>query len=124
MEGLKLPSLNHVLRWNRYERARATKRMRAQVVACAAHDDPAMMNAVALPNARVTITVWGPYTCDRDNVYTKDVLDAIVARLERQKSTGIQYRRWGLILDDGQRAVHLRVHLRKAPTYSVVILVE
>lgn len=120
--ALRLPRVNQVLRWNRWTRAKEVKRVRELVCAYALAGGP---NA-PLAKACVEITAYGPYQKrDSDGTWFKDVLDAIVARWQIDKATGVRYQRWGMVVDDNRQCIgRARFTVKDAPEYSVVIVVE
>lgn len=122
--GLRLPRLNEIKRWNRWKQADEVKRVRELVWTHAVKDGVLIREPLA--KARVTITAWGPYQRrDSDGTYFKDVLDAIVARWQTDRDTGVRYQRWGAIVDDNPKCIgKARLAVRMASVHSVVIVIE
>ena len=132
---LQLPTLNQVLRWSKHKRDREVQRVRKWTEYHALQQG--LRDVKAFESAKVTITVRGPFkdTSDEDGVYTKDLLDALVARYEYARlgsrririagPNGKPQRRWGLILDDNRKRIGKpEVEQQKAATWRVDILVK
>jgi len=132
---LQLPTLNQVLRWSKHKRDREVQRVRKWTEYHALQQG--LRDAKAFESAKVTITVSGPFrdTSDEDGIYTKDLLDALVARYEyarigsrRIRITGTNgkvQRRWGLVVDDNRKRIgKADVRQEKAVTWRVDVLVE
>lgn len=117
--GLRLPRFNEILRMKTRQRrfasgkvgrfspgrAEEAKRVRAHVEAWAL--ETGLANLVPLEKARIELTIFGPYAADGDGIYTKDLIDALVARrLARSKKSPLyRERRWGFIVDDSPAVV-------------------
>lgn len=104
VEGLKLPTLNEVLRWPYFKRALEVKRVRGLVQDAALYRH-GLSGITPLKKAHVIITASGEYgRRDSDNTYFKDAQDAIVAR--KMKAYGRDVgRRWGCVEDDSRKVV-------------------
>lgn len=102
VQGLKLPTMNQVLRWYWRQRHAESKRVRSKVEYEAIYG-AGLVGVEPLAGARVQITAYGPYhRRDSDNTYLKDCLDSIVAR---PLWKGEKERRWGLIKDDNRKTI-------------------
>lgn len=131
IEGLRLKSLNELLRMNRWKRHAYVKHVRKEVeLASIIFGCSAVLPAEK--KVKVTITVHHPGSYDRDGLHgaIKPVLDSIVARpaslwvgkTKLKLPAGIPVpRRWGLVLDDSEKHVDLKVKQVKSEEYSVVI---
>lgn len=134
IEGLRLPSANEVLRWHRWQRSREVKRVRRMAEVYAMQQG--LGDVEPLAHAQVMLTVYGSYKTDRDNIWTKDLIDAVVARplhvpIEAARARlveaagGVPPRRWGLIEDDRPEVIgRAEIILEQAEEYEVVVIVE
>ena len=124
VEGLKLPTMNRVLRWLWKQRKAEVDRVRKLVVDAAMYGH-GLTNPTPLSKASVVIRAHGPYSrTDGDAVYAKDLIDSIVARplIAYGRNVG---RRWGLVLNDDRKTVG-KVDFDDVPaeTYKVTIEVS
>ena len=117
---IELPRENVVMRWSPHAQAKETKRVRDWIWAHAIRDGFA--HAVVLDKAHLKITIRGKYLAARDPraTWTKDLIDALVAREEfvrvqtgavtstgkpKMKTIKDGSLRWGLIEDDSRDCI-------------------
>src|SRR5687767_1322070 len=104
VDGLKLPTLNKVIRWDWRSRQREVDRVRLLVSMAA--NKAGYGTATPLRRATVSIRAFGPYQRrDSDATCFKFALDSIVARPIRVAGIKTDEHEWGLILDDNRETI-------------------
>lgn len=127
LPDVEIPSANVVLHEHWATRDKRIKAMRTIVEVEARRQG--LGHAEPLERAQVCFILKGPYreSRDEDNFWTKDLLDALVARPEYVKIGRKRIRvagrfRWGLITDDSRKKIGRPViEVRQARRFSVIV---
>lgn len=121
VEGLKLPTLNRVLRMYWRERHAEMKRTRRAVEEAARYSF-GLVDPTPLSKAQVSIVAYGPYQRrDSDGTVHKWVLDSLVAKPIRVAGMTVG-RSWGLIENDSPDVVgDVEMKTKIADDYRVEI---